>query len=499
MTPASHKQATGVLLSDLVTPTPPLTWLWNERVPLGCLTLLDGNPGTGLSLFALSLAACVSRGLPLPGDTSCQPGGVVLLAPHEHHSATIGPRLQAAGGDPSRVLLLTTVQSGDSSHPHSGERPFTLTRDLDLLAGAIERVHASLVLIDPFTLTLSRDLQQVLPALDQLAHHANCAIVLVRPGSTRDRHTLLPGGPGARELLPWVRSSLLFLPDALDPDKRLLVTPKHTFCPEPAVLTCQLDTTDQGIPILDWLGETDAPLFTLAPRLAPLSPERQQVLELLQDSPEPLTPVEVGAYNLYYSRDIAATRQILSRMHRAGQIACPSYGHYTTLDHPCLSPEPSEPPVEAGSSRPQGDGAGTARPASSPPPAGTNASGPAVSHRPEVKQDSPNPLQQQNRSHLSHSDLPPAHSPQHQTPFHSRSKVEPPPMPTDPDERRAAIIAKLAQLAQIEELPSDPSQQLALLKDRLKRMQLSSPQDDAASTTVRPPPNDYDDFPYPEP
>jgi hypothetical protein len=82
------------------------------------------------------------------------------------------------------------------------------------------------------------------------------------------------------------------------------------------------------------------------------------VLDLLHASPTPLTPVDVGEHYRYYSEEMEATRQILSRMHRAGQIACPRYGYYTTLDHPCLSPKPSKPPVGAGSSHPRGCKAG---------------------------------------------------------------------------------------------------------------------------------------------
>src|SRR6266568_4110737 len=47
-------------------PDKPLTWLWPGRIPFGHLTLLDAAPGSGLSLVALTLAACVSSGSPRP-------------------------------------------------------------------------------------------------------------------------------------------------------------------------------------------------------------------------------------------------------------------------------------------------------------------------------------------------------------------------------------------------------------------------------------------------
>ena len=50
-------------------PGKPLTWLWPGHIPFGHLTLLDAAPGSGLSLVALTLAACVSSGSPLPDGT----------------------------------------------------------------------------------------------------------------------------------------------------------------------------------------------------------------------------------------------------------------------------------------------------------------------------------------------------------------------------------------------------------------------------------------------
>src|SRR5207237_9225394 len=86
-------------------PGKPLTWLWPGRIPQGHLTLLDGAPGSGLSLIALTLAACVSSGSPLPDGTPTQQGYVLLLAPYDSPPHTLKPRLQAAGRDLAHLLL----------------------------------------------------------------------------------------------------------------------------------------------------------------------------------------------------------------------------------------------------------------------------------------------------------------------------------------------------------------------------------------------------------
>jgi hypothetical protein len=49
-------------------PAEPVQWLWPNRIPIGSITLLAGDPGTGKSLFAIDLVARVSRALPFPDE-----------------------------------------------------------------------------------------------------------------------------------------------------------------------------------------------------------------------------------------------------------------------------------------------------------------------------------------------------------------------------------------------------------------------------------------------
>jgi putative DNA primase/helicase len=60
----------GTLLSDVVEES--VEWLWEGRIPLGKLTVIDGDPGTGKSALTTDLAARVSTGreMPNPKETS---------------------------------------------------------------------------------------------------------------------------------------------------------------------------------------------------------------------------------------------------------------------------------------------------------------------------------------------------------------------------------------------------------------------------------------------
>ena len=41
----------------------PVRWLWPERIPLGKVTVLDGDPGTGKSTLTLTIAAKVAQAM----------------------------------------------------------------------------------------------------------------------------------------------------------------------------------------------------------------------------------------------------------------------------------------------------------------------------------------------------------------------------------------------------------------------------------------------------
>jgi AAA domain len=158
--PAStlEQAASGIVLSAVV--EQPIAWLWQDYLPLGALTLLEGEPGSGKSLLALHLAACVTSGRPLPGGAPGAKGTVILVAGQDHLGYTIKPRLLAAGGDPARVLLLHTVEQVDSDKVTIEDRPFSLARDLCFLEEAVTRTHAALVIIDSLDACRPTELHQ---------------------------------------------------------------------------------------------------------------------------------------------------------------------------------------------------------------------------------------------------------------------------------------------------------------------------------------------------
>src|SRR5262245_58757397 len=80
-------------------------WLWPGYVPLGKMTLLDGDPGLGKSLLSLDLAARVTTGRSWPdGSAGAAPGNVLLVNCEDGLRDTVLPRLRALGGDLRRAV-----------------------------------------------------------------------------------------------------------------------------------------------------------------------------------------------------------------------------------------------------------------------------------------------------------------------------------------------------------------------------------------------------------
>ncbi|MFL5700355.1 MAG: AAA family ATPase [Ktedonobacteraceae bacterium] len=219
----------------------------------GHLTPLDGAPGSGLSLVALTLAACVSSGSPLPDGTPIQQGHVLLLAPYDSPTDTLKPRLEAAGGDPTHLLLVHPLLE-DASLALARTRSYAFPQDLDHLASLIRTLNARLVILDPASAIPG--LSRCLPALVELARQTNCAILLTRSLRQSPADPLHSSGP-ASPLLEAARSRLLLAPDPTNDGRQLLLTTKHPLCTRPGILAYDILASEAGIPTIHWLGERD--------------------------------------------------------------------------------------------------------------------------------------------------------------------------------------------------------------------------------------------------
>ena len=82
-------------------------WLWYPYIPLGKLTVIQGDPGDGKSTFVLNLVALLTSGLPMPDGYISDSSRVAIYQCAEDGMAdTIKPRLEQAGADCDKVAYI---------------------------------------------------------------------------------------------------------------------------------------------------------------------------------------------------------------------------------------------------------------------------------------------------------------------------------------------------------------------------------------------------------
>ncbi len=247
-----------VTLSD-VTPSR-VKWLWPGLIPLGKITILDGDPGLGKSTAMLDIAARVTTGRPMPDGSPGVEGSVILLSAEDDPSDTIRPRLEAARADLSRVHLLSAIQTPE------GERLPELPLDLPCLKEAISQnvaPLASLVVIDPLMAFLGgdvnshrdQDIRRALAPLKKLAEDTGAAIVIVRHLNKAIGGDPLYRGGGSIGIIGAARSGLLVAKDPEDETRRVLAMTKSNLAALMPALGFRI-VEHSGAIALDWLGKT---------------------------------------------------------------------------------------------------------------------------------------------------------------------------------------------------------------------------------------------------
>jgi hypothetical protein len=189
-------------------------FLETDRVPLGAVTLVVGDPGLGKSTWTCLLAARTSVGA---NGTA----GPVLMANAEDSPAhVIVPRLAAAGAALENVEFFDVAVGVDEG------RPFSLPEDVPALELRARSVGARLVIIDPFAAFLTdtvntrsdHHVRRALAPLAAMAHRTGIAVVVVAHLNKSAGADPLYRVGGSIGIVGGARSVLLFTRDPDDPD-----------------------------------------------------------------------------------------------------------------------------------------------------------------------------------------------------------------------------------------------------------------------------------------
>lgn len=234
----------------------PIGWLWDQRLALGKLAIVAGDPGLGKSFLTLDLAARVSRDGIMPDGFQGPCGDVLLVSAEDDPADTLLPRLRAAdavlsrvhfvnGVQVPRVRRVTTVGShlpgGGPPRHHVGEASpervgaFGLM-NIGPLARSMARLRPKLIVIDPITAYLGEcdsnnnaQVRALLAPLSQLAGEYDCCVLAVShlnkspDGATKAMYRTM----GSLAFVAASRSAWLVSMDKADPRNRIFAQVKN--------------------------------------------------------------------------------------------------------------------------------------------------------------------------------------------------------------------------------------------------------------------------------
>lgn len=207
----------------------PVRWLWEGRVPLGKLAILQGEPGVGKTTLMLDLAARVSRGDEMPVEHrkhGAAPGSVVIYAGGDDLADTVRPRLEAAGADLTRVYAVCR----------------------EITPEAVAPLQPRLIILDPFSDYLGvvddRDPVAAVRRVARLAKRTGAAVLATRCSSEADEF--------APEFYGTPRSILTLTPLGLSGRKLTLTKSNLEHIPDVHPLVYYFDDEGGQVRIVNW-------------------------------------------------------------------------------------------------------------------------------------------------------------------------------------------------------------------------------------------------------
>lgn len=177
-------------------------WLWYPYIPAGKLSLLEGDPGQGKSWITCALAADLSAGRMLPGQTTAlPPQKILMLSAEDGLGDTIRPRIEAMNGNMENIYVSDDYFILDPMG----------VRDMEDL---MRTTAATLVFMDPIVAYMggkvdmhrANEVRGLMTALAEAGKRTGSAIVAVRHLRKASGGKAIYSGIGSIDFTAAVRS-----------------------------------------------------------------------------------------------------------------------------------------------------------------------------------------------------------------------------------------------------------------------------------------------------
>jgi len=224
-------------------------WLWKPYIPLGKITIIQGDPGEGKTTLALSIAAALTQGEKLPNEVGIKaPMNVIYQTAEDGLADTIKPRLEAVNADCTRVLVID-------------ESKEELSMTDERIQKAIQQTGAKLLILDPIQAYIganvdmhrANEIRPVMSKLGRIAEEYGCAVVLIGHMNKAVGQKSSYRGLGSIDITAVARSVLIVGKMRDSPSKRIMTQAKSSLAPVGKSLLFEIN----GNSALEWKGEVD--------------------------------------------------------------------------------------------------------------------------------------------------------------------------------------------------------------------------------------------------
>ena len=266
-----------------------IEWLWPNRIPLGMLTLLTGDPGVGKSFLTLYMASRITSACNWPDGTMSAYGSVIIISCEDSLEHVIRPRLGALNANLSKIMAIRSIRHKDKDGSEFTEQ-FNITADLFELERVLQdNPDTKLVIIDPLSAYFGcidthkdSNVRAVLAPLVELARRYSVALVCVMHLNKGNSPKAVYRTMGSLAFPAAARTVWLVSPDPgrAAGQRRLLIAAKHNILRDPTTLAFEIK---DGQVVFE-----DKPVNVTADDvLSPASnieaPERQRAIDWLRE------------------------------------------------------------------------------------------------------------------------------------------------------------------------------------------------------------------------
>jgi hypothetical protein len=289
-----------------------VSWLWENRIPLGKLTVFCGAPDVGKSAVAIDIIARGTTGRDWPDSKNDHgPFNVLMLVAEDDLDDTIVPRLMASDADLSRIDFVMRTVIRDKAKRE--ERQFALDTDLGALAKLLEqKPQIKFVVLDPLGSYLGKfkkndeeNIRWVLTQIKELAEKTGVAVLSIDHFNKNLAQAAIHRLSGAGALVAVPRAVWAFVKDDADEERldRQMLNVKLNVAAEAkkaglkyrfSIVPLTIKEKIVGLPAINWRGKSDNNLDDVADTSGPARETRRQGQTILAQVSRRCRPGFIG-------------------------------------------------------------------------------------------------------------------------------------------------------------------------------------------------------------